>query len=60
MFNATNDTATLNEPTEAFLKRNFPNTPITRPIGEREAPLSNRKLHEVLGFQESHYWRKYV
>jgi UDP-glucose 4-epimerase len=60
VFNATNDTATLNEPTEAFLKREFPNVPITRPMGEREAPLSNRKIREVLGFQESHYWRKYI
>ena len=60
VFNATNDTATLDEPTTDFLKREFPHTPITRPLGEREAPLSNRKIREVLGFQESHYWRKYV
>jgi UDP-glucose 4-epimerase len=60
VFNATNDTATLDEPTAEFLKRNFPHAPITRPLGEREAPLSNRKAREVLGFRESHYWRKYV
>jgi len=60
VFNAVNDTITANEPTEAFLKRYAPNTPITRPLSEREAPLSNRKAREVLGFKEQHDWRKYV
>src|SRR5277367_1845666 len=59
VFNATNDTATLNEPTTAFLKRSFPDAPITRPLGEREAPLSNRKIRDVLGFKEAHDWRNY-
>jgi nucleoside-diphosphate-sugar epimerase len=60
VFNAVNDTITANEPTEPFLKRWAPDTPITRPMGEREAPLSNRKAREVLGFREEHDWRKYV
>jgi nucleoside-diphosphate-sugar epimerase len=60
VFNATNDTATLNEPTPAFLARTFPKTPVTRKLGEHEAPLSNRKAREVLGFKEAHDWRKYV
>ena len=55
-----NDTITADEPTEAFLKRWAPATPVTRPMGEREAPLSNRKAREVLGFREEHDWRKYV
>ena len=55
-----NDTITADEPTEVFLKHWCPNTPITRPLGEREAPLSNRKIREVLGFKEEHDWRKYV
>jgi UDP-glucose 4-epimerase len=29
-------------------------------LGEFEAPLSNRKAREVLGFKEAHNWRKYV
>ena len=29
-------------------------------LGEREAPLSNRKAREVLGFREVHDWRQYV
>ena len=60
VFNAVNDTITADQPTEAFLKRWCPNTPISRRLGEREAPLSNRKAREVLGFREEHDWRKYV
>ncbi len=60
VFNAVNDTITLEEPTETFLKKHCPNTPITRKMGEFEAPLSNRKIREVLGFREEHNWRKYV
>ncbi|KAJ9641944.1 hypothetical protein H2199_005159 [Coniosporium tulheliwenetii] len=59
VFNATNDTITTTVPTEEFLKKACPNTPITRKMGEWEAPLSNRKIREVLGFQEEHNWRKY-
>jgi len=60
VFNAVNDEITANEPTEAFLRKWVPNTPITRPMGEREAPLSNRKIREVLGFKERHNWRQSV
>jgi nucleoside-diphosphate-sugar epimerase len=60
VFNAVNDTITANEPTEKFLKKWCPKTLITRPVGEFEAPLSNRKAREVLGFREEHNWRKYV
>ena len=60
VFNAVNDTITANQPTRDFLKRWAPNTPIHRELGEFEAPLSNRKIREVLGFKEEHNWRKYV
>jgi len=59
IFNATNDTITTTVPTEEFLKKHAPNSPITRKMGEWEAPLSNRKIREVLGFKEEHNWRKY-
>jgi len=29
-------------------------------MGEYEAPLTNRKIKEVLGFKDVHDWRKYV
>lgn len=60
VFNAVNDTITATMPTEEFLRTHCPNTPITRPMGDDEAPISNRKAREVLGFRESHPWRKYV
>jgi nucleoside-diphosphate-sugar epimerase len=60
VFNAVNDTITTCMPTEEFLKKYCPNTPITRPMGPDEAPISNRKAREVLGFKESHPWRNYV
>lgn len=60
VFNAVNDTITANLPTSEFLATYCPNTPVTRPMGENEAPLSNRKTREVLGFKEAHPWRNYV
>lgn len=60
VFNAVNDTITTREPTADVLKRFCPNVPVTRPLGPYEAPLSNRKAREILGFREEHNWRKYV
>jgi nucleoside-diphosphate-sugar epimerase len=60
VFNAVNDTITLNIPTREFLSRNYPGTKITRELGEFEAPISNKKTREVLGFREAHNWRQYV
>ncbi len=60
VFNAVNDTITANEPTAEFLNKHCPNIPLKRPMIGDEAPLSNRKTREVLGFKEEHNWRKYV
>ena len=60
VFNATNDTITLREPTAEFLAKECPNVKITREMDEFEAPLSNRKAKEMLGFKEEHNWRSYV
>lgn len=60
VFNAVNDTITAREPTADFLAKWAPNTPLSRPMQGNEAPLSNRKIREVLGFREEHDWRKYV
>lgn len=59
VFNATNDRITTTVPTKPFLEENEPGTELTREMGEWEAPLSNRKVREVLGFREEHDWRKY-
>lgn len=60
VFNAGNDTNSVNIPTAEILARFFPNVPVTRDLGENEALFSNRKIREVLGFREQHDWRKYV
>lgn len=60
VFNAVNDTITVNEPTQEFLKKWCPNVPIRRQFEAFEAPLSNRKAREVLGFKEANNWRDEV
>jgi nucleoside-diphosphate-sugar epimerase len=60
VFNAVNDTITMDMPTKQFLAQYCPKTKVTREMGEFEGPLSNRKAREVLGFTEAHNWRKYV
>jgi UDP-glucose 4-epimerase len=60
VFNAVNDTITANLPTAEFLGHHSPGVPISRPMGEFEAPISNRKIREWLGFVEEHNWRRYV
>jgi len=60
VWNAVNDTITADLPTPEFLARYSPGVPILRPLGPREAPISNRKIREQLGFREEHDWRKYV
>jgi nucleoside-diphosphate-sugar epimerase len=59
VFNATNDSITTTVPTKRFFEENEPSTEVTREMGEWEAPLSNRKVKEVLGFREEHDWRRY-
>jgi len=57
VFNAVNDTITADAPTEQFLRQWCPQTPHRRKLVGQEAPLSNRKIREVLGFKEQHAWR---
>ena len=45
--------------TVEFLKRHYPHIPHTKEMEEYEAPASNRKIKDMLGFQEEHDWRKY-
>jgi len=60
VFNAVNDTITADLPTADFLAKYAPNTPLTRHMSDKEAPLSNAKARDVLGFREAHDWRQYV
>jgi len=59
VFNVTNDEITNTCSTREFLETECPNIPFTREMGVREAPMSNKKIKELLGFQEEHNWRKY-
>jgi nucleoside-diphosphate-sugar epimerase len=60
IFNATNDEVTHHLPTKELLEKLCKNTPFTREMGTYEAPLTNRKIQELLGFKEEHNWHKYV
>ncbi|MGZ3298495.1 MAG: NAD-dependent epimerase/dehydratase family protein [Asticcacaulis sp.] len=60
VFNAVNDHITALEPTRQFLGRWAPSTPITGELDGFAAPISNRKIRDLLGFREAHDWRKYV
>jgi nucleoside-diphosphate-sugar epimerase len=57
VFNAANDENAVPQPNSELLPRFFPNVPLSRPVGEREGLLSNRKIKEVLGFVEAHPWQ---
>lgn len=63
IFNATNDEittdASIHGSTTEFLKSLYPHVPFTRIMGEREAPMSNAKIKELLDFREENTWRKY-
>jgi len=59
VFNATNSSITVTMPTMKFLQKSCPDVKITREMGEFEAPLSNRKIREVLGFEDKHDWKQY-
>ncbi len=60
VFNAVNDTNSVCQTNEELLAQFFPNVPLSRPVGPHESLLSNRKIREVLGFEEEHNWRRYV
>ncbi|TVY41763.1 dTDP-D-glucose 4,6-dehydratase [Lachnellula occidentalis] len=62
VFNATNDTITIKDDltTKEFLEKECPGTKFTREMGAKEAPMSNRKIREVLGYKDVHDWRNYL
>lgn len=58
IFNATNDEITNDcESTTEFLQRVAPSTPFTRTMSEREAPMSNKKMKDMLEFREEYNLR---
>ncbi len=59
IFNAGNDTNSVDMPARAIAERFFPGVPVSPDLGVNEALYSNRKIREVLGFEEEHNWRTY-
>lgn len=59
VFNATNNTITNHHPTASLLKTLYPHIPHTREMDEDEAPITNRKIRTMLGFEEEHPWKAY-
>lgn len=59
VFNAVNNEITNTRDTGDFLRDQCPGIPFTRRMGPREAPISNGKMRELLGFEEVHKWRRY-
>ncbi|KAL4925220.1 NAD-dependent epimerase/dehydratase family protein [Aspergillus undulatus] len=62
IFNATNDEITADTKgvsTVEFLEKEAPRVEFTREMGENEAPVTNRKIKDLLGFRQEHSWRDY-
>jgi len=60
IFNAGNDTNSVDVPNSEILRRFFPGMQLSREMGDHEALYSNRKIRTMLGFKEQHNWRDYV
>jgi nucleoside-diphosphate-sugar epimerase len=60
VFNAGNDHNGAVLTNKELLERFFPNVPLSRELDETEALFSNRKIREMLDFNEQHNWRRYV
>jgi len=60
VFNAGNDNNSAVIPSKELAEQFFSGVPMSRELGEHEALYSNRKIREVLGFEEQHNWKKYV
>lgn len=60
VFNAVNDEITnYTASTTEFLARVCPNVPMTREMGPRETPVTNKKIKELLGFRQNHPWQRH-
>ncbi len=60
VFNAANDDTSADLPTQELIDRFYPGVPVKGELGKYETLLSNRKIKQVLGFEEQHNWRKYA
>jgi hypothetical protein len=61
VFNAVNDDITIPETegtSEDWLRKVCPETEILTRMGEKESPVSNKKMKDMLGFREEFGWRQ--
>lgn len=50
----------MNRPSVDLLRESYPDTPLTRDVGEHETLLSIDRARRVLGFNPEHSWRQYL
>lgn len=60
VFNAGNDTNSVDLPNDRIIARFYPDVPVKRALDPHEALFSNRKIRVMLGFRENHNWRNYL
>ncbi|WP_108660968.1 NAD-dependent epimerase/dehydratase family protein [Acuticoccus kandeliae] len=60
VFNASNDTHSVNETTADLIAQYYADVPKKADMGTHETFFSNKKIRDVLGFKENHDWRKYL
>jgi len=60
VFNASNDTHSVDVTTDKLIAEYYAGVPKKAEMGENETFFSNKKIRDVLGFVEEHDWRKYV
>jgi nucleoside-diphosphate-sugar epimerase len=58
VFNAANDGMSVNLSTEELVARYYEGVELKEPVGSWTTPYSNRKIREVLGFEEQHLWTR--
>ena len=60
IFNAVQNDCSSDLPTAELLRRFYPNVPLRGTLGTFEGLMSNKKIREVLGFEEQHNWRGHL
>lgn len=60
VFNVANDGMSVALSPEEVVARYYEGVPLREPAGSWTTPYSNRKIREVLGFEEQHPWTRYV
>ena len=60
VFNVTHNINSVSLTTEEIIKQFFPNVKMRRDMEKYESILSSKKIRDVLGFNPTHDWKKYL